>query len=66
MQSIIECDKCGYSRASDQDGQMFHEVCGICYQDTCETPTSIKELCTNCLIDENDGPIIDSGESLLT
>lgn len=77
MPFIIECDNCGYSRSSDQDGQQFHEVCSICYTDECrfaEQPGNFAEqpgnrvlLCNECYIEEQDSPlIVDPGESLLT
>lgn len=67
MPFIIECDKCGYNRSSEQDGQMFHGACGICYQENCDTPTYLVELCHDCFLEEQDSPvIIDPGESLFT
>lgn len=67
MQSIIECDNCGYSRSSEQDGQMFHEVCAICYGEECPTPIGDVSICNECFAKEMDMlPIIDPGESLFS
>jgi len=67
MPFIIECDNCGYSRSSDADGRMFHEVCAICYNDSCPTLIGDVVICNECFIDEQDAPlIIDPGESLFT
>lgn len=66
MQSIIECDNCGYERSSEQDGRMFHEVCGICYNEECETPIGDTVICSECFETENFVPLIDPGESLFT
>ena len=67
MQSIIECDHCGYSRSSDEDGQMFHEVCAICYQESCPTPVAEVLICDDCNKDDSiKQGLIDPGESLLT
>lgn len=63
MPSIIECDNCGYSRSSEEDGQMFHEVCGICYDDECPTMVKPKMICNECFPWNN---VIDPGESLFT
>ena len=69
MQSIIECDNCGYSRSSEQDGRMFYEVCAICYLEDCMTPVGDAVLCSECNADEalkHQVPVIDPGESLFT
>jgi hypothetical protein len=62
MSSIIECDNCGYSRSSEDDGRQFIEVCSICYKEDCKTPTTPIVICNDCDTD----PIIDPGESLFT
>ena len=73
--SIIECDNCGYSRSSEEDGRMFHEVCGICYLEQCPTPVTEVNICDQCNKDEElksikmddfYSDLIDPGESLFT
>ena len=67
MLSIIECDNCEYSRSSEDDGQVFHEVCGICYKEDCPTPCKLVTICDECYREEQRPDIpIDPGESLFT
>lgn len=49
---ILECENCGYARTSEEDGRQFHEVCNICYLDTCEMLTGKAEICDDCLREE--------------
>lgn len=70
MSSIIECDNCGYSRSSEEDGRSFVEVCGICYWEDCPTRTTDVLICDECDKDEElkigSQGLIDPGESLFT
>lgn len=65
MQSIIECDNCGYSRSSEEDGRQFEEVCGVCYDDSCPTETKPVTICRECYLEDRGG-LINPGESLFT
>ena len=66
MPSIIVCAECGYNRSSEDDGQQFHEVCGICYEENCKTPIGNLVICGQCFVDAHKIFITEPGETLLT
>jgi hypothetical protein len=48
MAIILACDNCGYERSSDEDGQQFIEVCGICYEERCSHKMKPVDICNEC------------------
>lgn len=55
--TVLECENCGYARTSEEDGRMYHDVCSICYSETCHTPVGEALICDECLAAEKEAAI---------